>query len=143
VIVPLIVAAALFAIGAYVVYQVVHGQGRTTVTGSVVCESGRPVVGVWIAASTGQSDSGYAHLGPPGSSGISYPIGPMGTYSYRLPYGGTYAVHVGCGGTSQRWASSNYSPLLSSRTANLRCDDPTSSARGASPRGRCTLTAVS
>ena len=76
------------AIVAYAVLQSIHGQGDLTVTGSVVCESWQPVVGVWIAASTGQSDSGLAHLGPPDASGISYPIGAAGTYSYRLPHGG-------------------------------------------------------
>jgi hypothetical protein len=132
------------AIAAYAVLRSIHGQGDLTVTGSVVCESGRPVVGVWIAASTGQSDSGAAHLGPPGTSGISYPIGAAGTYSYRLPHGGTYAVHVGCGGTAQRWASSSYSPLLSSPAVHLRCADPTSSAREASALGVCsTATAAS
>lgn len=141
VVVPLIVAAVL-AIAAYVVLQRVYGVGGLKVTGSVVCESGRPVVGVWIAASTGQSDSGYAHLGPPDASGVSYPIGAAGTYSYRLPHGGSYAVHVGCGGTAQRWASSNYSPLLSSPTVHLHCNDPTSSAQGASPQGICTVTAT-
>lgn len=138
---PLIVAA-LLAIGAYAVSHIDHGS--STVTGSVVCESGRPVVGVWIAASAGQSDSGYAHVGPSDSSGTSYPIGPAGTYSYLLPHGGPYAVHVGCGGTAAHWASRSYSPLLSSRTAHLRCDDPTTAAAGdVIPRGKCTIAAAS
>ena len=126
---------------AYAVLQRVHGDGLT-VTGSVVCESGRPVVGVWIAASTGQGDSGYAHLGPPDASGVSFPVGAAGTYSYRLPRGGSYAVHVGCGGTAQQWASSNYSPLLSSPAAHLHCVDPTPSTPGSSPQGSCTVTAT-
>jgi transcriptional regulator with XRE-family HTH domain len=138
-----LITVALLAIGAYVVSQIAHGQGSFTVTGSVVCESGQPVVGVWIAASAGQKDSGFAHLGPADSSGISYPIGARGTYSYRLPHGGAYAVHVGCGGSARRWASSNYSPLLSSRTAHLHCDDPTASAGSAIPQGRCTVTTAS
>jgi hypothetical protein len=134
---PLIVAA-LIAIGSYARARITH-SGVTTVTGSVVCESGRQVVGVWIAASSGQSDSGYAHLAPPSPTGVSYPIGSIGTYSYRLPHGGTYAVHVGCGGSAAHWASRNYSPLLSGRTANLRCHDPTAAKRGVIPRGRCTI----
>jgi hypothetical protein len=132
-----LIAAALIAIGSYAKARITH-SGITTVTGSVVCESGRQVVGVWIAASSGQSDSGYAHLGPPNPTGNSYPIGSSGTYSYLLPHGGTYAVHVGCGGSAAHWASRNYSPLLSGRTADLRCDDPTAATHGAVPRGRCT-----
>jgi hypothetical protein len=66
VIVPLTVG--LLAVGGYVVSHVVNSQGSVAVTGSVLCESGRHVVGVWIAASAGQSDSGFAHLGPPNES---------------------------------------------------------------------------
>jgi hypothetical protein len=134
----LLIAVALLASEAYVA-----SHGSTLVTGSVVCESGRPVVGVWIAASTGQSDSGFAHLGPPGSSGVSYPIGSAGTYSFRLAHGGSYAVHVGCGGTAHHWASSNYSPLLSNPAVQLRCDDPIASARKPGRRGKCSVVAPS
>ena len=132
---PLIVAA-LIAIASYARARFTH-SGAIIVTGSVMCESGRQVVGIWIAASTGQSDSGYAHLGPPNPTGTSYPIGSTGTYSYLLPHGGSYAVHVGCGGSAAHWASSNYSPLLHSRTADLRCDDPTAAEHGVIPRGKC------
>jgi hypothetical protein len=135
-----LIAAVLLATGVYVLSQILGGQSGTTVTGSVVCESGRPVVGVWIAASTGQGDSGFAHLGPLNTSGISYPIGSNGTYGYLLPHGGSYAVHVGCGGTAPDWASSSYSPLLSSRTVHLRCQDPSASAQGTSSRGWCLVT---
>jgi len=131
VVAPLIVAT-IFAVRNHV-----SGRGSFIITGSVVCESGRPVAGVWIAASTGQRDSGFAHLGPlnPGSSA---PAGPAATYSYRLPHGGTYSVHVGCGGTSAHWASSSYSPSLSGQTAHLRCDDPVASpTRRPIPRGTC------
>jgi hypothetical protein len=141
VVVPSVIAV-LLTIVAYVVLQMVHSGGGLTVTGSVVCESGRPVVGVWVAASTGQGNSGYAHLGPPDASGTSFPIGAAGTYSYRLPHGGSYAVHVGCGGTAQQWASSNYSPLLSSPAAHLHCADPISLTHGASPQGSCRVTAT-
>jgi hypothetical protein len=131
VVAPLIVTAVLAA--SHI------GHSGSMITGSVVCQSGRPIVGVWIAASTGQGDSDYAHLGPLNLTDSSSPIGSEGTYSYRLPQGGTYSVHVGCGGTSAHWASNNYSPLLSSRTARLHCDDPTAaSTNRAIPRGRCT-----
>lgn len=116
------------------------GPGSSMLAGSVTCESGRPVVGVWIAASTGQGDSGLAHLGPANPSAISYPAGSKATYSYRLPHAGTYSVHVGCGGNASDWGSSNYSPLLSAPTADLRCDDPTTPpTRGGNPKGTCTL----
>lgn len=134
-----LITVVLLATGAYLVSQVAGGQSSALVTGSVVCESGRPVIGVWIAASAGQDDSGFAHLGPPNPSGVSYPAGSEGTYSFRLAHGGSYSVHVGCGGSAHRWASKNYSPLLSSLAVRLRCDDPISSASKPGRRGKCAV----
>jgi hypothetical protein len=135
-----VIAAALLAAAGYALSQSPGGRSSVMLNGSVVCDSGRPVVGVWIAASTGQEDSGLAHLGPPDPTGTSYPTGSSGTYSYRLPHGGSYAIHVGCGGTAQNWASSNYSPLLSSPTVHLSCHDPSASARHTNPTGPCRVT---
>jgi hypothetical protein len=136
---PLIVAAVL-ASGGYAIAQLFHRS--VLLTGTAVCESHRNVVGVWIAAATGQTDSGYAHLGPlnPSSTGAS--IGSEGTYSYLLPRGGSYVVHVGCGGNAQHWDSTNYSPELSDRTANLLCHDPTASERRVTLKGTCTVVAT-
>lgn len=140
VIMSAIVAALLSAV-AYAVFQLVPDP-PVTVTGSVVCESGQPLVGVWIAASTGQDDSGFAHLGPPNTNGPSFPDSAEGTYSYRLPHGGSYAVHVGCGQNKHGWLSSDYSPLLSTRTANLRCGQSTSANSKPMAKGRCVLAAA-
>jgi hypothetical protein len=111
---------------------------NSMLTGVVVCESGRHVVGVWIAASSGQRASGYAHLGPPDITGTSYPVGSTASFSYLLRGGGSYAIHVGCGGTAKHWTSSNYSPLLSQRNITLRCADPVQSGvAGNPPQGKC------
>jgi TIR domain len=132
-----LIVVALITAGFYVAGHVAHGS--FTATGSVSCESGRPVVGVWIAASGGQRDSGFAHLGPPNPVGPSYPIKATGTYSYQLLHGGSYAVHVGCGGSAGHWASKNYSPLISGPAAHLHCDDPTTApVHGVPPQGTCT-----
>jgi hypothetical protein len=137
VIVPVIIVA-LLAVVVYALLQFVPGR-PVTVTGSVVCESGQPLVGVWIAASAGQADSGVAHLGPADESGTSFPDGAVGTYSYRLPHGGSYAVHVGCGGSSRHWVSSDFSPLLSGKTASLRCGVPIPAKSKDQLKGRCIL----
>jgi hypothetical protein len=106
--------------------------GNGSVTGTVICESGRPVVGVWIAASSGQRDSGWAHLG------AGYPGHSTVTYSYQLGNDGSYSVHVGCGGTTSDWASSNYSPTLHARSVILHCDDHVAvNGQGAAPDGSC------
>ena len=136
-----VIAAALIALSTQLVQ--LTGPGSSLVSGSVVCESARPVASIWIAASTGQSDSGFAHLGP--SSGIiNFATGPRVTYSFLLHHSGSYSVHVGCGGTASHWDSRNFSPVLSRRVANLRCDDPRGpSTHGAGPPGRCTVAAGS
>jgi transcriptional regulator with XRE-family HTH domain len=130
-------AAALIAIGTYVARI---GPGSSfLLTGSVTCESGRDVVGIWIAASAGQQDSGYAHLGT-GAIGTAGATGATTSFSYRLPHGGPYVVHAGCGGIARHWTSVNFSGLLSGRAADLRCDDPeTTSPVTSRPIGKCTL----
>ena len=62
---PLVVAALLA--GHSTIMSLIGGK-NALLAGSVVCLSGQPVVGVWIAASTGQRDSGYAHLGTANSA---------------------------------------------------------------------------
>ena len=127
-----VIVAALIAI-ALDDPQTTGAQG-SLIRGSATCESGRPVIAIWIAASTGQKDSGYAHLGP-ATAGATHATGPTVTYSYLLPHGGTYNAHVGCGGTSSHWDSANFSPPISTRVAHLRCDDPTT---GLTSTGTCT-----
>src|SRR6266699_1536993 len=56
--------------------------------GTVRCRSGAEVQGVWVEGFSG--GSWYADL-------TRDPDG-LTRYSYRLPYGGKYQVHVGCGG---------------------------------------------
>lgn len=136
---PLVVAALLA--GHSTIMSLIGGK-NALLAGSVVCLSGQPVVGVWIAASTGQRDSGYAHLGTANSAGGNYPTGPTATYSFSLQNGTTYSVHVGCGGTVADWKSSDDSPLLSARSVTLHCADPLPVRSGnTSLKGICTATA--
>lgn len=83
-----------------------------TVRGEVVCVSQRSVVGVWIKAENG--GSGWATR-----SGSGY----RQNYSYRLPNGGRYQVHVGCGGSSGNWATNNKSGYVSGSTNSFTCYD--------------------
>lgn len=91
----------------------------TSVAGSVSCVSGRSVVGVWIKAEKG--GSGWAKRTGSGSTQ---------RYSYSLPKGGRYQVHVGCGGSAKKWATNNKSSYVSGRSNSFTCYD-TRSARGA------------
>jgi hypothetical protein len=101
------------------------------------------MVGVWAAAASGQGDSGYAHLGPAYFAGAA-----TVSYSYLLPKGGRYAVHVGCGGTASRWASTDLSPLLSHSPVHLNCAAEAGSRPGEAatavpcPVGRCAVVTI-
>lgn len=94
------------------------GQGMAsaapaqTVRGQVTCVSGNNVVGVWVTAANG--GSGWASRRSLNGS-TAY-------WSYRLPNGGSYKVTVGCGGTPQRWGSSNNSNYTSGN-ASFMCYD--------------------
>jgi hypothetical protein len=136
----IVAPVSIVAMLAIAIYGLHSASGQpVTVTGSVICESGQSLAGVWIAASSGQTDSGFAHLGPRDTIGPSFPAGAEGTYSYRLPHGGSYAVHVGCGQTKHGWISSDFSPLLSTRTAKLRCGRPIVASSKPMPKGRCVV----
>lgn len=69
----------------------------TIITGIVECspDPTMPVVGVWIVGSNG--GSGWAHFQLlPGHPNIA-------VFDRTLPKGGSYVVHVGCGGTPAHW----------------------------------------
>ncbi|HEY1919693.1 MAG TPA: hypothetical protein VGH27_29330 [Streptosporangiaceae bacterium] len=118
-----------------------HHAGRTWLSGSATCESGRPIIAIWIAALAGQQGSGYAHLGPAPAGGLSHASGPTVSYTYPLAQGGSYVVHVGCGGTSRHWDSTNYSGVISSPSVTLRCADPAATPPpGKTLNGHCTPT---
>jgi hypothetical protein len=137
---PLIVAGLIAGLSEVV--SVINGN-NALLTGSVVCPPGQQVVGIWIAASTGQRDSGYAHLGTVVAAAGNYPEGPTATYSFSLQNGITYSVHVGCGGSVNDWEFSDDSPLLSTRSVTLHCTDPLPTYSGnASLKGICAATAT-
>lgn len=69
----------------------------TIITGVVECSPDltKAVIGVWIVASNG--GSGWAHYQLlPGHPNIAL-------FDRTLPKGGSYVVHVGCGGTPAHW----------------------------------------
>jgi hypothetical protein len=116
--------AIALAVGAasVVVAGIWPATDAVAVSGSAICTSGRPVVGVWIAAITA-GDSGFAHFYPAA-------VGPHGAateanarYTYELPHAGPYSVHVGCGGTARLWASSISTRTLVVPSALLFCHD--------------------
>jgi hypothetical protein len=86
-----------------------------TVSGTVLCPAGAPVVGVWVQSTGGGSR--FAKRAP--ATGAS----TMSTYSARVN-SGAVKLHVGCGGTPANWASDQWTPRVTvskSRTMNAIC----------------------
>lgn len=110
-------AAVGLALGSGVAMQVVgvSAAGASThISGSVTCDNGWTVEGIWIAAQKG--GSGWA-------AWTSY--GPSASFSFSLPYGGAWTVHVGCGGRPSTWRSKPDG--ISSTTSTYmdwQCDNP-------------------
>lgn len=85
------------------------------ITGQVLCESGRPVVGVWVQAKHA-ADSRFAAWRGIGD-------GASADWWTDLPKDETYSLHVGCGGTPDRWASENKTGTVSGGHNSFNCDD--------------------
>jgi hypothetical protein len=66
----------------------------TEISGQVQCVDELAVEGVWIQASSG---SGWATLRDVDDSGYTK------EFSYSLPHGEAWTVHVGCGGKTSDW----------------------------------------
>ena len=114
--------------------------GTVTVRGTVVCNSGRPVVGVWVNSSGG--GSGLSKFTPmPGKSNVAW-------YTRTLSFSTAATaleLRVGCGGSASSWTSKS---IAASRTVatnfihNTWCNDPTSGTAygncytGTLPNGR-------
>jgi hypothetical protein len=90
------------------------------ISGSVECQS-LHVEGVWVQYLTG--GGGWA----PWISSAQTP--GFATYSFTLPHAGQYALHVGCGGTTAKWAVSTYSAYYSGTVNDFYCFDERSSSQ--------------
>jgi hypothetical protein len=72
------------------------------------------VEGVWIAAENG--GSGWAEWTAMNSASTA-------RYSYSLPNGGSYAVHVGCGGSPAHWLTTPDSNVVPGTFNDFICYD--------------------
>lgn len=89
-----------------------------TVTGYVTCINSYAPVGIWVDA-TSSTDGWAKKTGPNPQTGWA-----KVKYSFSLNKGGTYRLHVGCGGDAQRWGMTAKSSLLSgSSTKTVTCND--------------------
>jgi hypothetical protein len=95
------------------------------ISGQVSCQSGRPVVGIWVAQVTGVGmfANWTSDNTNPSTAG----------YYATIPEGMAYELHVGCGGTPQRWSMSGSSSTTTAVSVTLRCHD----AEGDPAYGTC------
>lgn len=101
------------------------GQSAVTISGTVTCTSHANVAGVWIAATSGDADSGFAdwRVGDTNKPWVA-------AYQYSLPGGGAYAVHVGCGqqkNNPKKWVHEDRSDPVQPPKNSFDCADPTPS----------------
>ncbi|GAA1614488.1 CHAP domain-containing protein [Catellatospora bangladeshensis] len=108
------VAAAVALVAGPGLAQPAHAA-TVTVSGTVSCEYGRAVVGVWVQANSG--GSGFASWSAiPGRVNVA-------SYS-RAVSSGTVSLHIGCGGTGGSWWGDNWTGGVNvggNATLNARC----------------------
>ncbi|MCZ4610303.1 chitinase [Streptomyces sp. Lzd4kr] len=95
-------------------------------TGQVHCESGRSVVGIWVETQK-SGDSRFAAWKALGD-------GSTADWWTDLPSDERYSLHVGCGGTPEKWAGENRTGIYSGPHNSFDCYDMTGDPR----RGTCT-----
>jgi len=85
------------------------------VSGTVHCASGSAVQGVWVKEGRG-SGGGFAGWSPePGDRSKAH-------YHHGI-WSGSYAVHVGCGGTKDAWGIEVRSGFVSGHSNDFICYD--------------------
>lgn len=85
--------------------------------GTIGCINSASPVGVWVQAKN--SKSGWADKKVPIRLGGHSKV----DYSFTLDKGGPYQVHVGCGGTPQKWAKSLKSKDVTGGKNDFLCND--------------------
>ncbi len=93
-----------------------NADAAYTVSGKINCINSADPVGVWVEAPNG--GSGWAKRWLDVSDGWGY-----GHYSKALPNGGPFRLHVGCGGTPQKWGMTAYSDFHTGGQFSVVCND--------------------
>jgi hypothetical protein len=90
-------------------------HASAAISGHVTCMTETQAVeGIWVAANSG--GSGWANWTPVGANWYA-------SFNYTLPNGGSYSLHVGCGGSPQHWNMALYSSTVSGSGYQFYCWD--------------------
>ncbi len=106
--------------------QTSGGPPSQLIAGTVVCDSGRSVAGVWV-----QSSAGASHF----ASWKAEAWLNVAQYHAYVSPGGTISIHVGCGRHGAvDWTSDNWTAAVAvgsaARVINVLCSDGTSTGSG-------------
>jgi hypothetical protein len=91
------------------------------VSGTITCASGNSVVGVWVQAAAGSEFADWQGIGNGNDNGNR--DGSTSEYWTTTPITEPYSLHVGCGGSSNRWETANYSDTVSGAVNDFYCID--------------------
>lgn len=89
-------------------------QPERVLTGSVMCTSGAPVVGIWVGQERSWLYPGH-WADRQTTNGKTYYNSVVSTERYYL--------HVGCGGTPQNWKLSTTTGFITADRNNFVCQD--------------------
>lgn len=101
---------------------------EVTIQGTVLCNSGAFVQGIWLETSN-HVGSSMARFGPVDQSGTDF--------TWSGPLDDEYSVHVGCGGSPEVWKIIGYSDFTSSNFTRFVCDDSAPEANQPPHHTRC------
>ncbi len=128
-------AASLFGAGIGIgIDRQLTEHSSALAAGTVECASGRHVEGIWIQAI--DSPGWAAWSANPQQENIA-------SYSRSLPHEEIYGVHVGCGGSPLKWASSNLSPgVRTGEFSDFICYDTAAVSTARHRLGSCVVASV-
>ncbi|MFC9795359.1 hypothetical protein ACFVJI_22265 [Streptomyces sp. NPDC127584] len=86
--------------------------GVSEASGELTCSSGSRVVGVWLQ---GTSVHGWAEFRNTSDG--------KAEYSYKVPRGERYSLHIGCGGTPEKWLVDPHTSEVDGTRNSFDCFD--------------------
>ena len=97
-----LVVAAVVVLLVLAIFMHIYRSNKVSISGTVQCTDNERVVGVWVSAVNDTSGSNFAKWYKTNSNGSE------AAFTYDLPNGDAYNVHVGCGGSTQDWENTDY-----------------------------------
>jgi hypothetical protein len=107
-------AALLIVLLVVALWNFLPTNEARTVSGEVRCASGQPVTGVWVGEAGGGGDHASWRAEPSDPSRAKYRMKVKAD---------EYEVHVGCGGTKEKWGEEPWSETVGGTRNDFLCYD--------------------